>query len=127
MYISKLNSPVVLYVFSEKAAPLDQDTNTGTQPLPIPNTSYSKVVCSSPAASLGNSPCHSPMLREEDELSETGESEGEDEDEGRGPHGMESDVEVTEVDMNDMDMNKVCCFLSSLHVVYVLICEFQTV
>lgn len=91
----------------EKAAPLNQDTNTGTQPLPIPNTSYSKVVCSSPAASLGNSPCHSPMLREEDELSETGESEGDDEDEGPGPHGMESDIEVTEVDMNDMDMNKV--------------------
>lgn len=50
------------------------------------------------------------MLREEDELSETGESEGEDEDEGPGPQGMESDPEVTEVDMSDVDMNKVCCF-----------------
>ena len=95
MYLPKLDGPAVIYVLSEKAAPLDQDTNTGTQPLPIPNTSYSQVVCSSPAASLGNSPCQSPMLREEDELSETGESEGEDEDEGPGPHGMESDIEVT--------------------------------
>lgn len=51
------------------------------------------------------------MLREEDELSETGESEGEDEDEGPGPQEMESDLEVTEVDMSDVDMNKVCCFL----------------
>ena len=47
------------------------------------------------------------MLREEDELSGTWESEGEDEDAGPGPHGMESDMNVTEVDMSDMDMNKV--------------------
>jgi len=94
----------------EKATPLDQDvdsSSTSSQPLPIPNTSYSRVVSSSPAASLGNSPCQSPMLREEDEMSETGESEGEDEDEGPGHQGIESEPEVTEVDMNDMDMNKV--------------------
>ena len=53
------------------------------------------------------------MLQEEDELSGTGESEGEDEEEGPGPQGMESDPEVTEVDMNDMDMNKVCSFQST--------------
>lgn len=75
----------------------------------IPNTSYSKVVSESPAASLSNSPCQSPMLREEDEQSETGESEGDEEDEGPGPQGAESDREVTEVDINDVDMNKVSC------------------
>lgn len=47
------------------------------------------------------------MLREEDELSGTWESDGEDEDAGPGPHGMDSDIDVTEVDMSDMDMNKV--------------------
>ena len=47
------------------------------------------------------------MLREEDELSGTWESEGEDEDAGPDPHGMESDINLTEVDMSDMDMNKV--------------------
>ena len=47
------------------------------------------------------------MLREEDELSGTWESEGEDEDAGPDPHGMESDTNLTEVDMSDMDMNKV--------------------
>ena len=67
---------------------------------------------SCPSASLGKSPCQSPILQEEDELSGTGESEGEDEEEGPGPQGMESDPEVTEVDMNDMDMNKVCSIQS---------------
>ncbi|KAK2571386.1 hypothetical protein P5673_003975 [Acropora cervicornis] len=47
------------------------------------------------------------MLREEDELSGTWESEGEDEDAGPDPHGMESEINLTEVDMSDMDMNKV--------------------
>lgn len=95
---------------SEKAAPVDQDThNNSTQPLPIPNISYSKVVSESPAASLSNSPCQSPMLREEDEHSETGESEGEEEDDVPGPQWAESDREVTEVDINDVDMNKVSC------------------
>lgn len=47
------------------------------------------------------------MLREEDEHSETGESEGEDEDDFPGPQLTESDREVTEVDINDVDMNKV--------------------
>ena len=49
------------------------------------------------------------MLREEDEHSETGESEGEDEDDVPGPQLTESDREVTEVDINDVDMNKVGC------------------
>lgn len=96
---------------SEKAAPVDQDTHSpgssSTQPLPTPNISYSKVLSESPAVSLSNSPCQSPMLREEDEHSETGESEGEDEDDFPGPQLTESDREVTEVDINDVDMNKV--------------------
>lgn len=50
------------------------------------------------------------MLREEDEQSETGESEGEEDDEGAGPQWAESDREVTEVDINDVDMNKVSGF-----------------
>nr|XP_058955604.1 regulator of nonsense transcripts 2-like isoform X1 [Pocillopora verrucosa] len=96
----------------EKATPIEQDTNIpehDSTPMPIPSMSYSKVVTESPAASLSNSPCQSPMLREEDEHSETGESEGEDEedDEGRGTHGTENDKEITEVDINDVDMNKV--------------------
>ena len=98
---------------SEKAAPVDQDTHSpgssSTQPLPTPNITYSKVLSESPAVSLSNSPCHSPMLREEDEHSETGESEGEDEDDVPGPQLTESDREVTEVDINDVDMNKVGC------------------
>lgn len=98
---------------SEKAAPVDQDTHSpdsnSTQPLPTPNISYSKVLSESPAVSLSNSPCQSPMLREEDEHSETGESEGEDEDDFPGPQLTESDREVTEVDINDVDMNKVGC------------------
>ncbi|XP_020615608.1 regulator of nonsense transcripts 2-like isoform X2 [Orbicella faveolata] len=95
----------------EKAAPVDQDTHSpgssSTQPLPTPNISYSKVLSESPAVSLSNSPCQSPMLREEDEHSETGESEGEDEDDVPGPQWAESEREVTEVDINDVDMNKV--------------------
>ncbi|XP_078385093.1 regulator of nonsense transcripts 2-like isoform X2 [Oculina patagonica] len=95
----------------EKAAPVEQDSsnpcNSSTQPLAIPNISYSKVLSESPAASLSNSPCQSPMLREEDEQSETGESEGEEDDEGPGAQWAESDREVTEVDINDVDMNKV--------------------
>ena len=102
-----------LYFFSEKAAPVEQESsnpdNSSTQPLAIPGMSYSEAVSESPAASLSNSPCQSPMLREEDEQSETGESEGEDEDEGPGPQWAESDSEVTEVDINDVDMNQVCC------------------
>lgn len=102
-----------LLFVSEKAAPVDQDTNSpgssSTQPLPTPNISYSKVLSESPAVSLSNSPCQSPMLREEDEHSETGESEGEDEDDFPGPQLTESDREVTEVDINDVDMNKVGC------------------
>ena len=98
---------------SEKAAPVDQDTHSpgssSTQPLPAPNISHSKVLSESPAVSLSNSPCQSPMLREEDEHSETGESEGEDEDDVPGPQLTESDREVTEVDINDVDMNKVGC------------------
>ena len=98
---------------SEKAAPVDQDTHSpgssSTQPLPTPNITYSKVLSESPAVSLSNSPCQSPMLREEDEHSETGESEGEDEDDVPGPQLTESDREVTEVDINDVDMNKVGC------------------
>lgn len=98
----------------EKATPIEQDTNIpehDSTPMPIPSMSYSKVVTESPAASLSNSPCQSPMLREEDEHSETGESEGEDEedDERRGTHGTENDKEITEVDINDVDMNKVFC------------------
>ena len=100
-------------VVSEKAAPVDQDTHspgsTSTQPLPSPNISYGKVLPESPAVSLSNSPCQSPMLREEDEHSETGESEGEDEDDVPEPQWTESDREVTEVDINDVDMNKVGC------------------
>lgn len=95
----------------DKAAPQDQDTNSsasGTQTFPMTNTSHNHVVSSSPAASLAPSPCQSPMLREEDELSDTGESGGEDDDEGPVPGGVESDAEaVTEVDMSDVDMNKV--------------------
>lgn len=51
------------------------------------------------------------MLCEEDEYSEIGESEGEDEedDEGCGIYGMENDKEIIEVDINDVDMNKVFC------------------
>lgn len=90
----------------EKATPLDQDTES-TQASPIPNMPNNNAVSNSSAASLGSPPSQSPILHEEDELSETGESEGEDEDEGPGPHGMESETEVTEVDMSDMDMNKV--------------------
>ncbi|XP_015778551.1 PREDICTED: regulator of nonsense transcripts 2-like [Acropora digitifera] len=90
----------------EKATPAEQ-VNDSSQPLPIPNTPHSNVGTRSPAASLGTSPCESPMLREEDELSGTWESEGEDEDAGPDPHGMESDINLTEVDMSDMDMNKV--------------------
>ena len=90
----------------EKATPAEQ-VNDSSQPLPIPNTPHSNVGTRSPAASLGTSPCQSPMLREEDELSGTWESEGEDEDAGPDPHGMESDTNLTEVDMSDMDMNKV--------------------
>lgn len=104
----------ILCFVSEKAAPVDQDSNnpgnSSTQPLAIPNISYSKVVSESPAASLSNSPCQSPMLREEDEQSETGESEGEEDDEGPGPQWVESDSEVTEVDINDVDMSKVSCW-----------------
>lgn len=94
----------------EKATPIEQDTNNpehSSTPLPIPSMPYSKVVSESPAASLSNSPCQSPMLREEDEHSETGESEGEEDDEGSGTQWAESDKEVTEVDINDVDMNKV--------------------
>jgi len=102
-----------LSFISEKAAPVDQDTHnpgsSSTQPLPSPNISYSKVLSESPAVSLGNSPCQSPILREEDEHSETGESEGEDEDDVPGPEWTESEREVTEVDINDVDMNKVGC------------------
>lgn len=104
---------------SEKAAPVDQDTHSpgssSTQPLPTPNVSYSKVLSESPAVSLSNSPCQSPMLREEDEHSETGESEGEDEDDVPGPQWAESEREVTEVDINDVDMNKVGCTFSVTH------------
>ena len=110
--LTNLHFSVLTYLsfVSEKAAPVDQDThNSSTQPLPIPNISYSKVVSESPAASLSNSPCQSPMLREEDEHSETGESEGEEEDDVPGPQWTESDREVTEVDINDVDMNKVSC------------------
>lgn len=100
---------------SEKVAPVDQDTNSpgssSTQPLATPNISYSKVLSESPAVSLSSSPCQSPMLREEDEQSETGESEGEEEDDVPGPQWTESDREVTEVDINDVDMNKVSCTL----------------
>ena len=118
VFTSLLNK-FVYCALLEKATPSDQTTAspaTSSQPLPISNTSYSKVVSSCPAASLGNSPCHSPMLQEEDELSGTGESEGEDEEEGPGPQGMESEPEVTEVDMNDMDMNKVCSFQSTQNI-----------
>ena len=100
------------HFFAEKATPIEQDTNNpehSSTPLPIPSMPYSKVVSESPAASLSNSPCQSPMLREEDEHSETGESEGEEDDEGSGTQWAESDKEVTEVDINDVDMNKVCC------------------
>lgn len=96
----------------EKAFPIEQDTNIpehDSTPAPISSMPYSKVVTGSPAASVSNSPCQSPMLREEDEQSETGESEGEDEeeDEGRGTQGVENDKEITEVDINDVDMSKV--------------------
>lgn len=90
----------------EKATPAEQ-VNDSSHPLPIQNTPHSNVVTRSPSASLGTSPCESPMLREEDELSGTWESDGEDEDAGPDPHGMESDINLTEVDMSDMDMNKV--------------------
>jgi len=60
------------------------------------------------------------MLREEDEMSETGESEGEDEDEGPGHQAIESEPEVTEVDMNDMDMNKVCCIQNTHNKLYIV-------
>lgn len=104
---------------SEKAVPVDQDTHSpgssSTQPLPTPNIPYSKVLSESPAVSLSNSPCQSPMLREEDEHSETGESEGDDEDDVPGPQLTESDREVTEVDINDVDMNKVGCLFFVTH------------
>lgn len=107
---------------SDKAAPQDQDTNSsasGTQTFPMTNTSHNHVVSSSPAASLAPSPCQSPMLREEDELSDTGESGGEDDDEGPVPGGVESDAEaVTEVDMSDVDMNKVSCSVSQFALEY---------
>ena len=103
----KLHLSYSLFPFSaEKATPLDQDTES-TQASPIPNMPNNNAVSNSSAASLGSPPSQSPILHEEDELSETGESEGEDEDEGPGPHGVESETEVTEVDMSDMDMNKV--------------------
>ena len=102
-----------LFFVSEKAAPVDQDTHSpgssSTQPLSTPNISYSKALSESPAVSLSSSPCQSPMLREEDEHSETGESEGEEEDDVPEPQWAESDREVTEVDINDVDMNKVGC------------------
>ena len=85
----------------------------------MPNTSHNHVVSSPPAASLALSPCQSPMLREEDELSDTGESGGEDDDEGPVRGRVESDAEaVTEVDMSDVDMNKVCCSVSQFTLEY---------
>ena len=85
----------------------------------MPNTSHNHVVSTPPVASLAPSPCQSPMLREEDELSDTWESGGEDDDEGPVFGGVESDAEaVTEVDMSDVDMNKVCCSVSQFALEY---------
>ena len=96
---------------TDKIAPVENmnkegDGNGSSQPMAIPAASL--VGPGSPAVSLTDSPCQSPMFREEDETSGTGESETEELEDGQQMAANADEYEVIQFDGDDdNDMNKV--------------------
>lgn len=86
----------------------DQDNeNQETLPSnPIAVPSVAKVTSNS----LGSSPCQSPMMRDEYEPSESGESEQDVEDDN--VDDVDDEYEIIDMEMDEDDMNKVKTFLT---------------
>ena len=97
-----------------------QEPNPSSQPIAVPGVSVAVGPSGSPATSLTDSPCQSPMFREEDEQSETGESEVEEDEDRNQVPGETDEYEVIQFDEDDGDMNRVRALLLLLVVVVVV-------
>ena len=98
-----------------------QEPNPSSQPIAVPGVSVAVGPSGSPATSLTDSPCQSPMFREEDEQSETGESEVEEDEDRNQVPGETDEYEVIQFDEDDGDMNRVRALLLLLVVVVVVV------